>query len=70
MTTGQIVFYAGVALLGLTVLLAIVFLIKKPVYRPETAAASGGDGATARLHNAYSTERVTIRRDAPNFFKT
>ena len=39
MTTGQLLFYAGAALLGLTVILLIIFLIKRPKYQPEGAAS-------------------------------
>lgn len=42
MTTGQMMFYAGAALLGVTLLLAIVFAIKKPKYQPRNIAADGG----------------------------
>lgn len=52
MTTGQLLFYGGVALLGLTVILAIIFFIADP-------------GRTQRLRNGYPTDRVTVRRDSP-----
>lgn len=61
MTTGQLMFYAGIGLFGLTVILAIVFMIKKPKYRPENAV--GGDGQTVPLRNGYPTEPVTARYD-------
>ena len=35
MTTGQLLFYGGAALLAMTVLLAIIFIIKKPKYTPS-----------------------------------
>ena len=64
MTTGQLLFYGGAALLGLTVLLAIIFLIKKPKYVPESAAYAGADpGMTNSLRNGYPTDRMTVRRD-------
>ena len=64
MTTGQLLFYGGAALLGLTVLLAIIFIIKKPKYTPETAAYAGTDpGRTQKLINGYPTDRMTIRRE-------
>lgn len=67
MTTGQLVFYAGIGLLGATVLLAVIFLIVRPKYKPENAVYTGGrtDGSTQRLRNGYPTERVTVRRDGP-----
>lgn len=64
MTPGELLFYGGAALLGLTVILAIVFLIAKPKYRPEYGTYDGGDpGKTQRLLNGYPTDRVTIRRE-------
>lgn len=64
MTIGQLLFYGGAALLGLTVLLAVIFIIKKPKYTPETAAYVGTDpGRTQKLINGYPTDRMTIRRD-------
>lgn len=65
MTTGQLLFYGGAALLGLTVLLAIIFIIKKPKYTPETATYAGTDpGKTQKLINGYPTDRMTIRRES------
>ena len=65
MTTGQLLFYGGVALLGLTVVLAIVFLIAKPKYKPEVEANQGGDaGRTQPLLNGYPTDRMTVRRES------
>lgn len=66
MTPGELLFYGGAALLALTVLLAIVFLIARPKYRPEAGTYDGGDpGQTQRLLNGYPTDRVTIRREPP-----
>lgn len=65
MTTGQLLFYGGAALLGLTVILAIIFIIKKPKYVPESAAYDGADiGRTQRLRNGYPTDRLTVRRES------
>lgn len=65
MTTGQLLFYGGAALLGLTVMLAIVFLIAKPKYKPEVEANQGGDaGRTQPLLNGYPTDRMTVRRES------
>lgn len=59
MTTGQILFYCGAALLGLTLILLIIFLIKKPKYEPETAAYDGvvGPNGTQNFRNGYPTVR-------------
>lgn len=43
MTTGQLIFFSGVGLLALTLILAIVFCIKKPQYIPENSACGGAD---------------------------
>lgn len=65
MTAGQLMFYAGIALLVLTVLLAVIFLVKKPMYDPERAAYSPGTSQTQKLRNGYPTARLTIRRERP-----
>lgn len=66
MTPGNMLFISGAALLGLTVILAIIFLIKKPKYTPESAAYDDmAPGRTQRLLNGYPTDRMTIRRDSP-----
>lgn len=62
MTTGEMIFYAGAALLALTVVLAVVFAVKKPVYRPESAAADDRS-ATQPLRNGYPTDPLTVRRE-------
>lgn len=60
MTTGQIMFYGGMVLLGVTILLAIVFLIKKPKYTPEAVGIDGSDPeGTQRLRNGYPTDPLT-----------
>ena len=67
MTTGQLVFYSGAGLLVLTVLLAVFFAVKKPVYVPENAAyVSAGPQQTEPLRNGYPTDPVTRRgREIP-----
>jgi len=66
MTTGQILFYSGIALLALTIILAIIFIIKKPKYTPESAAYdTSALERTQGLLNGYPTDRMTIRRDSP-----
>lgn len=58
-------FYGGAALLAVAVLLAIIFIIKKPKYTPESAAYAGADpGRTQSLRNGYPTDRMTIRRES------
>lgn len=63
MTTGQIVFFSGVALLVLTIILAIIFIIRKPKYIPGSAIYGEADRNTQKLHNGYPTDRLTIRRE-------
>ena len=65
MTTGQLVFYSGVGLLALTILLAVVFAVKKPRYDPETAGLGPGSGSTRKLRSGYPTDPLTIRRASP-----
>lgn len=63
MTTGHLVFYGGLALLGLTILAAIIFLVKKPIYHPEDPIyETTGAGSTQHLRNGFPTEKETIRR--------
>ena len=56
MTVGEIMFCGGVALLGLTVLLAIVFAIRKPKYKPQNLTA---EAVTEPVRNGYPTQKVT-----------
>ena len=56
MTTGQLLFYSGLGLLGMTILLAIVFAIKRPVYSPENAVDF--EEKTEPLRNGYPTDRL------------
>lgn len=65
MTIGQLVFYAGIGLLLATIMLAVIFVVKKPEYHPENAASPTGNGTTVPLHNGYPTDTLTIRRDRP-----
>ena len=66
MTTGEILFYSGVGLLGLTVLLAIIFIIVKPKYEPENGVYDSGDpGRTQKLRNGYPTDQINTGREAP-----
>lgn len=64
MTTGQIVFFSGVTLLVLTIILAIIFIIRKPRYIPGNAIYGEADRDTQKLHNGYPTDRLTIRRES------
>lgn len=63
MTNGQLIFYMGIALLIVTVILVVIFALKKPKYVPESAAYIGGNANTQKLRNGYPTNRLTIRRD-------
>lgn len=64
MTTGTMIFFSGVGLLILTIILAIIFALKKPQYIPEKAAYDGGDSKrTQKLRSGYPTNRLTIRRE-------
>ena len=66
MSTGQLVFYSGAALLAVTILLAVVFLIRKPVYTPEKAVYDGAaQNRTQTFRSGYPTDPLTVRRDAP-----
>lgn len=66
MSTGQLMFYSGFALLNLTIIIAVIFLLKKPTYIPENAVyKNAGIGHTQRRQNGYPTERETIRRESP-----
>lgn len=63
MTTGQVIFYSGVGLFVFTIVLGIVFWLKKPQYIPENASYTGGaDKGTRKLRSGYPTDRLTIRR--------
>lgn len=65
MTTGQMVFYSGVGLLVLTILLGIFFMIKKPQYIPEHAELTPGEPhQTQKLRNGYPTDPVTRGKQA------
>lgn len=63
MTTGHLLFYSGIALFALTVILAIIFTLKKPKYEPTSAVYTGADGGTQKLRSGYPTDRLTIRRE-------
>ena len=63
MTTGELVFYSGVGLLAFTVLLAVIFLIKRPKYVPESLShIPDGTGGTQKLRSGYPTETMTHER--------
>ena len=60
MTTGTILFFGGIILLALTIILAVIFLIFPPKYRPENAAVGASGGIqTQPLKNNYSTGNPT-----------
>lgn len=60
MTQGQMMFLSGAVLLLLTIVLAIIFIIKKPRYSPEQFEGTDS-GATSRFRNGYPTDRLTKR---------
>lgn len=63
MTTGELVFYSGVGLLAFTLLLAVIFLIKRPKYVPESLShIPEGSGSTQKLRSGYPTESMTHER--------
>lgn len=63
MTTGHLLFYSGIALFAFTVILAVIFALKKPKYELASVASTGGDGGTQKLRSGYPTDRLTIRRE-------
>lgn len=64
MTPGSIVFFSGVGLMGLTLILGTVFFIKKPKYTPERRVYNEQAAqATHRLRNGYPTDPLTVRRE-------
>ncbi len=67
MTTGQLIFCCGIGLLILTIIIGIIFWIKKPQYIPENAVYHGTDGkSTQKLRSGYPTDRLTVRRERPS----
>ena len=52
MTTGQIMFYGGIGLVALALLLLIVFMIKKPKYVPENAVYDASANKPVRDQHA------------------
>lgn len=48
----------------LTIILAIIFIIRKPKYIPGNAIYGEADRNTQKLHNGYPTDRLTIRRES------
>lgn len=64
MTTGQVIFYSGVGLLVFTIVLGIVFWLKKPQCIPGNAAYDqGADKNTRKLRSGYPTDHLTVRRE-------
>ncbi len=64
MTTGQMLFVSGSVLLVFTIILGVIFWIKKPQYRPENVVYCGGDTRhTQKLRNGYPTDPLTIHRE-------
>lgn len=69
MTIGKLVFCSGVALLIATILLIVVFVIKKPKYIPD-ALRLDDKGKTETLLNGYPTDRLTRRYKTVNSVTT
>lgn len=64
MSLGQWLFFGGLALLAVTLLMGILFLIFRPKYRPENAAVQApGERQTTRLRNGYPTDSMTARQN-------
>ena len=71
MSPGHILFYCGAGLLGFTVILALVFLIWRPKYRPENVVYQDAEsGETQRLRNGYPTDPSTRRRTTASSART
>ncbi len=72
MTMGELLFYAGAALLVVTVLLAVLFLLRRPKYVPEGATAqterlpgsSGHMGTEGKETVVLEEETVLLEKEA------
>ncbi len=63
MSLGQWLFFGGLALFAVTLIMGIFFLIFRPKYRPENAAVlAPGERQTTRLRNGYPTDGMTARQ--------
>ena len=63
MTTGELVFSSGVGLLLFTLVLAVIFAIKRPRYMPEELShEQNPPGNTQKLRSGFPTEAVTRER--------
>lgn len=64
MSAGQLVFYSGGGLLVFTIILGIIFWVKKPQYVPESVAYDQEVGKnTRKLRSGYPTDYLTVRRE-------
>ena len=61
MDISRILYYGGFGLLGFTVLLTLIFIIKRPKYNPDAAAGSFSD-QTQPLRNGFPTQKMTQTR--------
>ena len=62
-TTGELVFFSGVGLLLFTLVLAVIFAIKRPRYVPgELSPDQSPPGSTQKLRSGFPTEAVTRER--------
>lgn len=67
MTTGQLIYYSGIGLAVVTVIVVILFMIFRPKYKPGAATYLGNrTRATQRLRNGYPTDKMTRRRGKNN----
>ena len=63
MTTGELVFFSGVGLLLFTLVLTVIFAIKRPRYMPEELShEQNPPGNTQKLRSGFPTEAVTRER--------
>lgn len=62
MTTGQLVFFSGIGLLIVTLILSIIFfIVKKPTYKPENSVHF----TTQTLYMSYPTHDLTVALEHP-----
>ena len=63
MTTGQLVFFSGVGLLIVTLILGIIFVVKKPTYKPENPT----DSTAKTLYKSYPSDDFTVALGYPDY---
>lgn len=65
MTTGQLVFFSGVGLLIVTLIVGIIFMVKKPTYKPENPVHC----TTQTRYMSYPTNDLTVALEHPEHFQ-